>query len=231
MDKQEAFDFLELKATATEAEIRKRLEEKQRYFEQLSATAPGDFLQKLHRKNIEKVQAIRELLFPSGAAAAARPGPPVGDSRAAYVQEPPRQAVPVAWLICHTEQQSARPHALFAGENYIGREAMPGRQSVLLQGDPYISRLHAVLEVQGGAQQQVFLQDAAAITGKPSKNGVYVNGGSQRIQERVQLQENDTVQVGVTKLMLRFNREVPVSRMVEEVSNTEYIKTVVIDLF
>ncbi|MCU7551421.1 FHA domain-containing protein [Chitinophagaceae bacterium LB-8] len=235
MNKQEAFEFLELKTSATEAEIKIRLQEKQQYFEQLCATAPGEFLQKLHKRNIEKVQTIRNLFFPSGGGHdhSERKAAQVNASANSYAQPADHINLdqPVAWLICHTEHQSSRPHSLYAGENYFGRALADGKRSILLEHDIYVSRYHAVVEVQLGLYPKVFIQDAGAYTGKPSKNGIYINGSSQRIQNKVQLQENDTVQIGVTKLILRFNREKPINRIVEEVSKTEFIKTVVIDLF
>lgn len=238
MDKQEAFEFLDLKPTAGEAEIKKRLDEKLQYFEHLSAVAPGDFLQKLHRRNVEKVHAIRQMFFPGSSSIKQPAGDWQSQHQPAAHPEPVRHAQPqknnpVAWLIRHTEEQSARPFPLYEGKNHVGRESVQNMHNILLEDDPYISRFHAIVEVKTSALSSISISiyDAGNITGKASKNGIFVNGNDQRIAAELALRENDTIQVGVTKMVLRFNREKPVKHVVEEVSKTEYIKTVVIDLF
>src|SRR5882672_8364136 len=74
MTKSEALEFLELPETATDSEIKIRVEDKLAYFERLSEMAPSDFLKRLHARNAAKVSEIQmqSKKWPSYV-------PPVGD--------------------------------------------------------------------------------------------------------------------------------------------------------
>jgi hypothetical protein len=235
MNKKEILEFLELPAGANDAEIAVRLEDKLTYFTRLSSNAPNDFLKKLHKGNVEKIQAIKSqmgLKQNTGQHTA----PPVAhqfnpsvrpSSLSSDTAQLPQQQVP-AWLIRHTEQQSTKPYSLQAGLNYAGRNQQDG-PTIILDSDPYVSRLHALIEVVNSNPVRVYVGDAA-LAGKPSKNGVYVNGNDHRINSKIELKDGDTIQIGMTKLILKLNRE-NISNIVKKVEEEEYMKTVVIDIF
>lgn len=236
MNKKEILEFLELPAGASDQEIAVRLEDKLTYFTRLSSNAPNDFLKKLHKGNVEKIESIKSqmgLKQNTGQHTA----PPVAHHFTPTVKpssasnsdtsQLPQNQVP-AWLIRHTEQQSTKPYSLQAGLNYAGRNQQDG-PTIILDSDPYVSRLHALIEVVNSNPVRVYVGDAA-LAGKPSKNGVYVNGNEHRISSKVELKEGDTIQIGMTKLILKLNRE-NINNIVKKVEEEEYMKTVVIDIF
>jgi hypothetical protein len=191
-------------------------------------------LKKLHTGNIQKVNELRKNL-----GALSKPeshtAPPVRQASSApistqYVNYENSLKSPefLAWLVRHTENQSTKPFGLQMGLNYVGRTEQSG-PTILIENDPYVSRFHAIFEVSPGSPARFFVADAS-LMGKPSKNGVYINGQAQRITEKKQLFEGDTVQIGNTKLILRMNRE-NINNIVRQVEESEYMKTVVIDIF
>ena len=234
MDKKEILEFLELPAGANDAEIAARLEDKLTYFRRLSSNAPNDFLKKLHTGNVEKILSIKSqmgLKERTGQHTAPPVShqftPSVKPATGADTAQIPSQQVP-AWLIRHTEQQSTKPFSLQPGLNYAGRNQQDG-PTIILDNDPYVSRLHALIEVVNANPVRVYVGDAA-LAGKPSKNGVYINGNEHRITTKIEVREGDTIQIGMTKLILKLNRE-NISNIVKKVEEEEYMKTVVIDIF
>ncbi|MBN8720350.1 FHA domain-containing protein [Hydrobacter penzbergensis] len=217
MTRNEVLEFLELPESASDADIRVRLNDKLAYFQRLSENAPNEFLRQLHIANTEKVKQMRaEFIGAKGSEA--KPA-----STAAKTE--------IGWLIRHTENQSAKTFPLYYGKNYIGRNSQPGSPTIVLDDDPYVSRTHALLEVTNVDPLQIVISDdATGNGGKPSKNGTYINGNSQRIAQKVTIGNNDTIQVGVTKLIIRLNNT-SIHKIVQEVEESEYMKTVVIDVF
>ncbi len=226
MNRKEVLEFLELPESATDSDIRTRMDDKLTYFQRLSENAPNEFLRKLHTSNTEKIRLMKSQLLGIGA----------GNDSAA---RQPQQAQPVqgnhkteiGWLIRHTENQSSKTFPLFYGRNYIGRNPQPGIPTIVLDDDPYVSRTHALLEVINVNPLQIVISDdAAGNGGKSSKNGTYINGDEKRITHRVTIGVNDTVQVGMTKLIIRLNNT-SIHKIIQEVEESEYMKTVVIDVF
>jgi hypothetical protein len=240
MNRKEAFEFLELPESASDAELKTRLLDKLAYFERLSENAPNDFLRKLHLQNIEKVKTIQKNLLQE-TVSAVQPfhrsaASSFGDSSSQQtVRHSPVNTVPshsnqnpVAWLVRHTENQSAKTFPLYPGKNVVGRTAQTGMQMILLDDDGYVSRVHAVVTAENG---EFFITDNATSNGgKASKNGTYINGNDNRITQKVKLRENDTIQLGMTKLILRSNNTT-INKIVHEVEESDYMKTVVIDIF
>jgi pSer/pThr/pTyr-binding forkhead associated (FHA) protein len=227
MNRAEVLEFLELPESATDHEIRVRMNDKLAYFQRLSENAPNDFLRKLHTSNTEKIRTMQNQM--GGDAPPARSHQP-----AAYQQPAPQQPSSskseVAWLVRHTENQSAKTFPLYYGKNYIGRNPQMG-PAIILDEDPYISRVHALLEVINiNPLQVVVSDDANSNGGKPSKNGTYVNGDEKRLSRRMTIGTNDTIQVGMTKLIVRLNNT-SIHKIVREVEESDYMKTVVIDIF
>lgn len=226
MTRAEVLEFLELPESATDQDIRVRMNDKLTYFQRLSENAPNDFLRKLHTSNTEKIRMLQNQMG--------------GDAPAASVQQPvyhqssapsSQNKTEVAWLVRHTENQSAKTFALFYGKNYIGRNPQMNAPGIVLNEDPYISRVHALLEVINiNPLQIVVSDDSVSNGGKPSKNGTYINGNERRLEGRMTIGANDTIQVGMTKLIIRLNNT-SIHKIVQEVEESDYMKTVVIDVF
>lgn len=142
--------------------------------------------------------------------------------------EKPAPEEPLAFLIRHTENQSAKPFPLYAGKNYVGRKMHPIlKPFIVLEEDEYVSRVHAVIEMQADPFESYIEDSASSNGGKPSMNGTYLNGAQQRMLSRTKLQENDTIQIGETKLRFRINTT-HLQKIVEEVENSDFMHTVVV---
>ncbi|QCR21556.1 FHA domain-containing protein [Pontibacter sp. SGAir0037] len=251
MTKGEILEFLELSEAASEHDIKVRLEEKLAYFQLLSENAPNDFLRKLHVTNTEKIKQIQAQMLQANTASrplagskppqpAPVPSAPVYRSTGAAVTPQPSATYPhsgqfgqeaAAWLVRHTENQSAKTFPLYRGKNLIGRTPHASLPTVILSDDPYVSRSHAVLEVTSVAPLQIIVSDDGTATGgNPSKNGTYINGDDRRLTRKMLMEENDTIQVGMTKFMIRSNNT-NIQNIVKEVEESDYMKTVVIDIF
>lgn len=62
---------------------------------------------------------------------------------------------------------------------------------------------------------------------KPSVNGVFLNGNDVRIHKHCSLTENDTVQIGTTKLVFKVKKDhKSIARELEEVMRTDFIRTI-----
>jgi hypothetical protein len=139
----------------------------------------------------------------------------------------PVEPEPVAWLIRHTENQSSKTFPLYPGKNFLGRKPLPGLTPFIeVEEDPYISKVHAVLFAESNG---IYINDPSPEEGKPSKNGIFINANENRLTAKTRLKENDTVQIGVTKLILRYNNS-SIKKIVQEVEETDYMHTVVIDI-
>lgn len=231
MTRAEVLDFLELPESATDHEIRVRMNDKLAYFQRLSENAPNDFLRKLHTSNTEKIRMMQSQMSGADAPAARASAPSYQQSSSHQPSSQPAGKAEVAWLVRHTENQSAKTFPLFYGRNYIGRNPQMNAPGVVLNEDPYISRVHALLEVINiNPLQVVVSDDPVSNGGKPSKNGTYINGNEKRLEGRMTIGANDTIQVGMTKLIVRLNNT-SIHKIVQEVEESDYMKTVVIDIF
>jgi FHA domain len=257
MDRKEALDFLELPEFASPEEIRARLEARLNYFEELGEKAPSQFVRKLHARNVAKVKEIIQLSktwpaarMPETAEQAAAPEliidapplpvpeliigapppPPPPTFRTDAQHLPPAAAEPLAWLIRHTENQSPVTLPVLPGKNFLGRKEKPGLiPFIRIEEDPYISKVHAVVIAEPGNPAVFYVaDDLASKDEKASTNGTYLNGRDARIGEKIRIKNNDTIQIGITKLILRYNNK-ELARILEEVETKDYMHTVVID--
>jgi hypothetical protein len=248
MTKKEAMEFLELPEGATESQVKQRLLEKLEYYENLNETAPSDFMRRLNNKNVIKLRTIQEDISnwslpeakteiqfeleepatESDNAGETNLTMPIIISSGSKSSNRKISTDPVAWLVRHTENKSAITFPLLPGKNYIGRKLHADLKPFLvLEDDTFVSRLHAIIEVETSNQCEVYLSES--LNGdKPSKNGTYLNGDNNRIIGRVRLKDNDTIQVGQTKLILRINTHNNVNRIVEEVKKSKFMDTVVL---
>jgi len=252
MTQKDAFDFLELPESATKSQIKIRLVEKLEYFEHLSQHAASDFLRRIHAKNVDKVRAIQREFFPWSSFESESEiilplehgdeiilpeeeiihTTPIIISSAGQIQEafPVKREGPFGWLISHTENSPTKVYPLQVGKNYIGRKLQAGfTPFIVIENDPYISRIHAVVDINEKPTDECYIMDSAASNnGQPSKNGTYVNGDKKRIEEKVGLNDGDTIQIGVTKLMLKYNTK-ELKDILSEVERSGYITTIEID--
>ena len=239
MTKKEALDFLELTESATDKEIEVRIADKLEYFQRLAENAPNDFLRKLHTGNIDKVKGLQSQLLNTGEVNTIQP--PYTPAAAQKVSDLQNTGLnhriaahnkdAVAWLVRHTENQSAKTFPLYYGKNFIGRNPHTHYPTIIISEDPYVSRLHAMIEVTNiNPLELIITDDPISNDGRQSKNGTYINGDEARITKKTKIRENDTIQVGMTKFNIKANTA-PINKVVQEVEESDYMKTVVIDLF
>lgn len=253
MTREEALAFLELPVTATPEEIKTRIADKLEFFETQSEKAPSDFLRRLALRNLGLVKTILKDAAPwISITKAPEPEPVLQEAadeqpeqtvyivssmkeavlkKAAEAELPKKRAAhePAAWLIKHTEQQPASVYPIMPGKNFLGRKKQAALEPfVVIDGDDFISRLQCVLYAEEDNPLEFFISDPAAFNnGKASKNGSYVNGVAEPISEKKLLHDGDTIQVGATKLVIRFNTGVELETVKQEVENSGYISTVV----
>jgi hypothetical protein len=178
-----------------------------------------------------KVSVMRPAEVQAQRVAIVRPAeaqpPKAKESQPAKAKEPQ----PIAWLIRHTENQSTASYPIYSGKTYIGRKEKPGLAPFVRIGDdPYISKFHAVILAEPGRPATFYLADDAVAKGeKPSTNGTYLNGRDGRITAKTQVRNNDTIQLGITKLVFRIS-DAELEDIVKDVANTGYMHTVIIDI-
>ena len=234
------FEFLEIPESSSEEDILERINDKLTYFQRLSENAPNDFLKKLHIDNVNKVRSLQtQILNVSSFSSSHNSTNHVSINshlNSSYLNTSEnlelaqRNKEAVAWLVRHTENKSSKPFPLFYGKNFIGRNNHPSDPTIIILEDNYISRIHCCINVVNIRPLQIIVSDDGVNSGKPSKNGTYVNGHEKRIVHKVTLFENDTVQVGMTKFILRYNNT-SIKKIVQEVEECDYMKTVIIDIF
>lgn len=239
MTRKEVLEFLELPDSATDNEIRIRMDDKLTYFQRLSENAPNDFLRKLHTSNTEKIKDLQTQLLTPDVLNNELKKQPSSNNQQQYSNQQSASSnsssqqnkTAIAWLVRHTENQSAKTFPIYYGKNYVGRAEKPGTPTVVINEDPYVSRTHALLEVVEVNPLQIMVYDEPSTNGgKASKNGTYINGDDRRLTKNMIVKENDTIQIGMTKLRVRTNNT-SVQKIVQEVEESDYMKTVVIDIF
>lgn len=229
MDKAEALDFTGLKEPLTEEAVAARCTERFNYYHMLYANAPNKVIEKIQQQNLEKLARAKQLLLGEMAAKKAAVQKHLVDAAAAKRKEPepPEKKEPVALLIVHTEGRRHESFDLYEGVNYIGRKKKDdGAASIVLDDDPFVSRTHAFVKakyVHGDLQAALYDGDGS----KPSANGVFLNGSEKRINGHCSLAENDTVQIGMTKLVFKVKKDdKTVSGELEDVLQTGFVRTV-----
>lgn len=254
MNRKETLQMLELPETATDLQIKKKLEEKLAHFEELSNNSPSAFLRRLNAQQLSKLVLIKKDIL----SLLQQPILPIKEINEVIMDDVEEEessltipvilsstskgsikkeknitkteiSEPFAYLIRHTENQSVKPFPLFAGKNYIGRKIHASLKPFLaLDDDEFVSRVHAVIYIDDKNPDGSFIDDSALSNeGKPSKNGTFLNGDNDRITGKVKINENDTIQIGETKLIFRINTT-QLNKIVEEVEDKDYMHTVVI---
>lgn len=112
------------------------------------------------------------------------------------------------WLVVHTEKKLPVTYELFEGDNIIGRPDGPHQVDIRIEDDEYVSRVHALIRIKKDFLHRFdyeLLDDGSLRRGSLSTNGTYINGNEERLprDKVVFLRDNDTIQVGTTKLVFK----------------------------
>ncbi|MBN2894089.1 MAG: FHA domain-containing protein [Bacteroidales bacterium] len=133
------------------------------------------------------------------------------------------------WLIVHTEGTEHVNYELYEGKNIIGRST-PNFSPDIPLDDTYVSRKHAVMIVRLNENNfyEYYIADNDEVNGKPSMNGTFVNGKTERIgKSAVKMIDGDTVQIGVTKFVLKSTEiSIDIEEAIKLVKKQEYQTTV-----
>ena len=230
MANPDLLEFLELPHTATDAEIVKRALEKKSFFEQLEKAAPNAVLKRLHSSNLQKITDILNSLGvnPNEKRGYVAPPETARENTNNFKQNHDAGSREViGWLIRHTEHMDTKSFPLYEGKNALGRETHQVLQSVKISDDIYISRHHALITVSLNPSAQIYITDGID---NPSKNGTYINGSESAISSRVKLAAGDTIQVGLTKLILKINEGISLNNLEKNVEESEYTPTIIINM-
>lgn len=111
------------------------------------------------------------------------------------------------WLVQHTEGKEEVVHPLLEGENFFGTPADGYHTDIAIENDRYVSRSHANIMVSKdflGRFHYVLYDNGLRRSDRQSTNGTFVNGHSERLpkEEYIFLRHGDTIQIGLTKLVL-----------------------------
>lgn len=241
MTREEAFSFLEISSAAGYDQIETAFQQRFNYFRMLQTNAPNEILKRLHGANLEKLEEIRKLFGIRGTGvsgttgSASAPPPPTGGGSSAqpgsYFSASAAERQPQGYIIVHTEGRNTASFPLYEGVNFICRKALPGAYCVVIEDDPYLSRIHCSLTIsqQGATPVCEIRDDGQGPQGKPSTNGTYINGQPDRISRRM-LGNYDTLQAGNTKLVFRWKENQQTADLEEQVRHTGFVKTVIINL-
>jgi pSer/pThr/pTyr-binding forkhead associated (FHA) protein len=138
--------------------------------------------------------------------------------------------IPAGWLVLHTEGCEPKTYPLREGKNRIGRKTLSNAPEIPVENDIYVSRNHAMLVVKKlqNLEYEYIIADNAELLGKPSLNGTFINGNTERLDEKpVKLKDGDTVQVGITKFVLQSTQAaINVEDAVKLTSKLSYAPTV-----
>ncbi|MFK7908598.1 MAG: FHA domain-containing protein [Chitinophagales bacterium] len=138
------------------------------------------------------------------------------------------------WLVVHTEGRLPVTYELFEGANVIGRPDGPHHVDIRVEDDEYVSRIHSIITVKKDYLHRFYyeLADNGKLRrGNPSTNGTYINGQSERLPKNnvVHLRDNDTVQVGTTKLVFKnIDNSDNLESAAHSVIETDFTSTVAI---
>ena len=257
MTKEEALVFLELTDKATVAEIKTRMAERFAHYETLSEKAPSDFLRRLNARNLEKVKIILNE-SKQWSSFIAEPEPvrqesiltdtTEDDALTVYIVSSVKDAVlknaenqeaakkrlpgdPAGWLIRHTENQPVKIFPLQTGTNFLGRKQQTGREPfIVIEGDDFISRVQCVIYAEEEKPLEFYISDPSSFNnGKSSKNGTYLNGNNTVVTEKIAVADGDTIQLGVTKFVIKFNTGADIESLCKDVEQSKYTDTVVLN--
>ena len=137
----------------------------------------------------------------------------------------------LAWLVVHDENVKHQTYSLNKGRQVVGKKSISKPCKIMIEcEDPYMSRNHCEIEVRDqNGRVEVLLSD------KGSLNGTWINA-KENVKlgktEKVYLQDNDMLQLGMTKIVLKMKQGKINSQenAIKEVVNKPYGKTRILDL-
>ena len=228
MDKDEALKFIGLKEPVSEEALRDKYAERFSYFRMLYTNAPNKIIERIQQQNLEKLNQVKKMLQEELAIKKSKFDKKHSDIRKQANFEEEKETKPVAgWLIVHTENKKTVTFDLYEGINFIGRKKKDDKaNNIVIEDDPFVSRTHAFIKCkEAGGRLQSVLYDGDG--SKPSVNGVFVNGNEARIHQQYALKENDTVQIGATKLVFKVKKDNrSLTGELEDVMHTDFIRTI-----
>jgi FOG: FHA domain len=161
-----------------------------------------------------------------------KPDPPAPIKRPTPAPSNKRRKPPgndqLGWIVIHDEHTAAKTFELRKGINRIGRQSKSTKRDVNISiktADTMMSRHHCDIEVRWNSRKNEYeyaLSDYSA-------NGTFINAGVRlaRSEEKL-IQENDTIQIGRTKVVFRLSNQNNSLRDIEQsVRETEYLKTII----
>jgi pSer/pThr/pTyr-binding forkhead associated (FHA) protein len=138
------------------------------------------------------------------------------------------QKINVGFLIVHDENTKSQTFTLKTGRNCIGRKDADKPCDIMIETqDPYMSRNHCMIEgkMDRSGNIQLILYDPGSL------NGTYLNENQKRLgkEDKVYLEDGDTIQIGKTKVMIKLIKSAKNSEEARKnVMNLPYSKTVII---
>lgn len=140
----------------------------------------------------------------------------------------------LAWLIRHTEGMEPIYYELFEGDNTFGRTDARHPVDIEITDDKHVSRGHAFIRIMC-VPPRIYLYElyddgSKRADNSPSLNGTYLNGKTERIKRNnpVYLQDGDTIQVGLTKLVFKIkpSPQVDIEDISTQIITSDYTRTV-----
>jgi pSer/pThr/pTyr-binding forkhead associated (FHA) protein len=138
------------------------------------------------------------------------------------------QKINIGFLIVHDENTKSQTFTLKTGRNCIGRKDADKPCDIMIETqDPYMSRNHCMIEgkMDRSGNIQLILYDPGSL------NGTYLNENQKRLgkDDKVYLEDGDTIQIGKTKVMIKLIKFAKNSEEARKnVMNLPYSKTVII---
>jgi hypothetical protein len=131
------------------------------------------------------------------------------------------------WIFVHDENTPKQSFDLKTGKNIIGRKSSVSVDIPIDTTDDYMSRRHCIIEVVKKLEgnYDFLLSDYKAL------NGTFINGIAKKrlkTEDIILLNDGDTVQLGMTKMVFRVNKNVTRDHAQAEVNNSSYARTVIV---
>ena len=172
---------------------------------------------KLSRSKIEEPVLPKEEFFAHTIA--------VNISKSPVTEEQPLSP---GWIFVHDENAPKQCFDLKSGKNIIGRRSSVSVDIPIYTNDEYMSRRHCMIEInpnQDGGYE-FLLSDFKAL------NGTFINGVAKKrlgTGDIFLLNDGDTIQLGMTKVVIRINNKQTNKEQVQaEINNSGYAPTMIV---
>lgn len=233
MTKEEAYRFLDLPENATKATLVTRYKEKYTFFKMLYTNAPNEVIRNLQEKNLIILEDLKKILPIEINNTANSENQKENPTQIKVEHNKKNDSSPdgvLAWIIVHTEQKKTESYSLYEGVNSIGRNEVTGFKNIIITNDSYLSRYHCSIIINKSHWElsAAISDDGRFNNGKPSLNGTYLNAKEERIKKAI-LNEGDTIQIGMTKLVFKWNSS-NIKEIENEVKDSVFMGTIVINI-